>query len=115
MWTTASPSACTDERGGDASTEPSGVVQDECSDCTPHREPSTLDGFISGAEQITARRVILTIPISASQEDRVSKRTFQPNNRRRAKRHGFRQRMSTRAGREILKARRRKGRLRLSA
>ncbi|HEX4863166.1 MAG TPA: 50S ribosomal protein L34 [Acidimicrobiales bacterium] len=43
------------------------------------------------------------------------KRTFQPNNRRRAKRHGFRHRMSTRAGRAIIKARRLKGRARLSA
>ena len=43
------------------------------------------------------------------------KRTFQPNQRRRAKNHGFRHRMSTRAGRNIVKARRRKGRARLSA
>jgi large subunit ribosomal protein L34 len=45
----------------------------------------------------------------------VSKRTFQPNNRRRAKTHGFRLRMRTRAGRAILAARRRKGRGELSA
>lgn len=45
----------------------------------------------------------------------VSKRTFQPNNRRRAKTHGFRLRMRTRAGRAILAARRRKGREVLSA
>ncbi len=45
----------------------------------------------------------------------VSKRTFQPNNRRRAKKHGFRLRMRTRAGRAILGDRRRKGRAKLSA
>jgi len=45
----------------------------------------------------------------------MSKRTFQPNNRRRAKTHGFRLRMHTRAGRAILAARRRKGRTELSA
>jgi large subunit ribosomal protein L34 len=45
----------------------------------------------------------------------MPKRTFQPNNRRRAKVHGFRLRMRTRAGRAILAARRRKGRTELSA
>jgi large subunit ribosomal protein L34 len=45
----------------------------------------------------------------------VSKRTFQPNNRRRAKTHGFRLRMRTRAGRAILASRRHKGRAKLSA
>jgi len=44
----------------------------------------------------------------------VSKRTYQPNNRRRHKVHGFRLRMRTRAGRSILSARRRKGRSKLA-
>lgn len=45
----------------------------------------------------------------------MSKRTFQPNNRRRAKVHGFRARMRTRAGRAIVSARRAKGRSKLTA
>jgi large subunit ribosomal protein L34 len=43
------------------------------------------------------------------------KRTYQPKRKKHKRVHGFRSRMKTKSGREIINKRRRKGRKRLSA
>lgn len=58
--------------------------------------------------------MIASLEVKGYNDGDMPKRTYQPHTRHRAKTHGFRARVASKAGRAVLKRRRAKGRAKIA-